>query len=110
MSGQGQDCRSSAGVTTGLVDAIISISRVLARRDLTEAADALADLGADEDFAVIARVARGGEATGRTLLPFDPAHPDYCLIDEGCSLAAGHGGKCRLDAALSRGREATRDA
>ncbi len=66
MSGATQDCRSSAGVTTGLVDAIISVSRVLARRDLTEATNALADLGADEDFALIiaaARVARGGEAT-----------------------------------------------
>jgi hypothetical protein len=53
-----QDCRSSAGITTGLIDAIISISRILARRDLTEATDALADLGADEDFAVIATAAR----------------------------------------------------
>jgi hypothetical protein len=57
-----QDCRSSAGITTGLVDAIISISRILAQRDLTEATEALADLGADEDFLVITeatRVARG---------------------------------------------------
>lgn len=53
-----EDCRSEAGITTGLVDAIISICRVLAPRDLTLSGDALADLAADEDFAVIVAAMR----------------------------------------------------
>lgn len=45
------DCRSEEGITVGLVDAIISISRVLAKRDLSPHAvqEALKDLAADED-------------------------------------------------------------
>ncbi len=46
------DCRSEEGITVGLVDAIISILRILAKRDLTTPAvrEALMDLGDDEDF------------------------------------------------------------
>jgi hypothetical protein len=49
------DCRSEAAVTVGLIDAIISIARVLRRRDLTttEAMDALEDFRADEDVAFL---------------------------------------------------------
>jgi hypothetical protein len=48
-----QDCRSEAGITVSLVDAIIAICRVLAPRDLSQAEDALADLAADEDFSIV---------------------------------------------------------
>lgn len=45
------DCRTSDGVTVGLVDAVISIARVLRHRDLTPSAvvEALRDLASDED-------------------------------------------------------------
>lgn len=57
------DCRSDVGVTVGLVDALISIARVLARRDLDvpDVAEALADLRDDEDMrAILADVAEDG--------------------------------------------------
>src|SRR4051812_13247131 len=46
------DCRTEDGVTVGLIDALGTIVRVLATRDLeSEAArEALADLGSDEDL------------------------------------------------------------
>ena len=46
------DCRSEIGITVGLIDGIISISRVLARMDLThpDVCEALADLQTDEDL------------------------------------------------------------
>lgn len=49
------DCREEEGITVGLIDAIISIARILAKRDLTTHAvvEALADLRADEDIALI---------------------------------------------------------
>lgn len=49
------DCRTEEGITTGLIDGIISIARVLARRDLAAGPvrEALADLRADEDMASI---------------------------------------------------------
>lgn len=45
------DCRTEVGVTIGLIDAIISIARVLAIRDLSapEVQEALLDLKSDED-------------------------------------------------------------
>ena len=45
------DCRSEEGVTTGLVDALISICRILSKRDLSPPAvvEALKDLRSDED-------------------------------------------------------------
>lgn len=48
-------CRSETGVTVGLVDAMISIARVLAKRDLSaaEVQEALLDLRADEDISLI---------------------------------------------------------
>lgn len=47
------DCRTEEGITTGLIDGVISIFRVLAARDLTPEAvrEALADLRSDEDLA-----------------------------------------------------------
>lgn len=46
------DCRSETGVTVGIIDAIITMCRLLAKRDFssTEAREALEDLGDDEDF------------------------------------------------------------
>lgn len=45
------DCRSGVGATVGLIDAIISIARVLRTRDMDDSAvqAALADLRADAD-------------------------------------------------------------
>ncbi len=53
------DCRSETGVTVGLIDSLIFICRILAERDLTShaAVEALKDLGVDEDFLFITRVA-----------------------------------------------------
>ncbi len=49
------DCRSDEGVTVGLIDAMISIARVLAHRDFTPPAvvEALKDLSEDEDVKTI---------------------------------------------------------
>jgi hypothetical protein len=55
-----EDCRSETGITTGLVDVIITSCRVLAQRDLTQAKEALADLAADEDFHVVLAAAGAG--------------------------------------------------
>ena len=55
MTTTSTECRSETGVTVGLVDSLIFICRVLARRDLTatETTEALADLRADEDVAAV---------------------------------------------------------
>lgn len=47
------DCRSEVGVTVGMIDAIISIARVLRHRDKDDFAvmEALADIKQDEDVA-----------------------------------------------------------
>lgn len=57
MADTATDCRSEVGVTVGLVDSLISISRVLVQRDLTDPAvvEALADLRDDEDLQAILR-------------------------------------------------------
>jgi hypothetical protein len=49
------DCRSDDGVTVGLVDSIIAICRVLARRDLgpPPVREALRDLATDEDLRAV---------------------------------------------------------
>ena len=49
------DCRSEEGITVGLVDAIISICRILAQRDLSLPAvkEALIDLATDEDVTAV---------------------------------------------------------
>lgn len=50
------DCRSEEGITVGLIDALISIARVLAKRDLRKhkaVREALKDLDNDEDFGAI---------------------------------------------------------
>lgn len=49
------DCRSEEGITVGLVDAIISIARILAKRDISPEAvkEALMDLAMDEDISKI---------------------------------------------------------
>lgn len=46
------DCRTEEGITIGLIDAIISISRILAKRDLTSEniKQVLLDLQCDEDL------------------------------------------------------------
>lgn len=50
-----RSCRSEDGITEGLVDAIIAIHRILARRDLGSPAvqGALSDMFVDPDFAAI---------------------------------------------------------
>lgn len=49
------DCRSETGITVGLIDAIISILRVLSVRDFypKEVQEALMDLKNDEDLALL---------------------------------------------------------
>lgn len=49
------DCRSETGITVGLIDAHITISRVLSSRDMSspEVIEALKDLKADSDFKVL---------------------------------------------------------
>ena len=48
-------CRSEVGITVGLIDSLIAIARVLAKRDMSseEVREALKDLQADEDIAAI---------------------------------------------------------
>jgi enoyl-CoA hydratase/carnithine racemase len=52
------DCRSETGITVGLIDAIITMVRLLAQRDLSapEVQEALKDLRQDEDLAKVLRV------------------------------------------------------
>lgn len=51
MTETSTDCRTEEGVTVGLVDAVISLARVLRGRDLADPAvvEALRDLASDED-------------------------------------------------------------
>jgi hypothetical protein len=58
------DCRSEAGVTIGLIDAIISIARIVAKRDLKNPAveEALRDLYDDDDLLALRVQARIIEA------------------------------------------------
>ncbi len=55
MPEQPLSCRSEEGITTGLVDALIAIIRVLALRDMkaNETQAALTDLFEDPDFRMI---------------------------------------------------------
>ena len=67
MTQEVQNCRSEEGVTVGLVDAVISILRVLAPRDLstTHVQEALADLTEDPDLRTVL-AARQPPAEART--------------------------------------------
>lgn len=51
------NCRSEEGVTVGLIDAIISISRILANRNLSSkvVTEALKDLREDGDLNLIVK-------------------------------------------------------
>jgi hypothetical protein len=53
------DCRSEEGITVGLIDSLISISRILSKRDMSSGAvqEALKDLHNDEDVDYIFRKA-----------------------------------------------------
>ena len=55
------DCRSEEGVTVGLIDSLIAISRVLARRPLPDSSEAIReaflDLFDDEDLRTVLNVA-----------------------------------------------------
>lgn len=56
------DCRSEEGITVGLIDAIISIARVLAKRDLSQSIaviEALVDLRCDDDLKIVLHTERG---------------------------------------------------
>ncbi len=79
------DCRTEEGITTGLIDAIITAARVLARRDLAPVAvrEALADLRSDEDLAALL-VAEPvcGERFGRTgVCDMPKGHPPIAPPD-----------------------------
>ena len=54
------DCRSDEGITVGLINSIMFISRVLAKKDLSlvNVKEALVDLYQDEDFQAILGEAR----------------------------------------------------
>jgi hypothetical protein len=58
------DCRDEDGITVGLIDAIINISRLLAKRDLSPpvVTEALRDLKQDEDMNFIMDI--GGHTNG----------------------------------------------
>jgi hypothetical protein len=53
------DCRSPEGVTIGLIDAILSVARIAAKRDLKNPAvqEALKDLAEDEDVHAVLNAA-----------------------------------------------------
>lgn len=53
------NCRDETGITVGLIDSLISIARVIVRRDLTapEVIEALRDFGSDEDIAALIELA-----------------------------------------------------
>ncbi len=57
------DCRSEVGITVGIIDAIITLCRLLCGRDMSgdEVAQALQDLRHDEDFAGLLRSTAGDE-------------------------------------------------
>lgn len=71
------DCRSEEGITVGLVDALITILRVLVKRDLSPPAvqEALKDLADDEDARTIFEQER---AEQRLLLSGTPCDHDGC--------------------------------
>lgn len=73
------DCRSDEGITVGLIDSIISISRVLAARDLNTKLllslaiqEALIDFLDDKDFSHIVLAARHAKKFRRTPDQMDP--------------------------------------
>lgn len=51
------DCRTEEGITVGLIDSVITVARVLAKRDLSTPAvlEALRDLRTDSDVASLLR-------------------------------------------------------
>ena len=55
------DCKSEEGITVGLIDAVITISRIIKLRTIdTPAIDnALIDLSTDEDFNYLINIANG---------------------------------------------------
>lgn len=54
------NCRDEDGVTVGLIDALMSIARILAKRDMNpdSVQEALKDLASDEDIAKVLDEAR----------------------------------------------------
>jgi len=54
------DCRGEAGITVGLIDGIISMARILVRRDLSNphVVEALKDMASDEDIRLLNDTAR----------------------------------------------------
>ena len=60
MSDRVIDCRSEVGITIGLLDSLISIARVAAKRPLDDedVRQALRDIATDEDIAFILNQAR----------------------------------------------------
>lgn len=55
------DCRSEVGITLGLIDSILAISRILCTRDLLASVsitDALVDMATDADLDYLLRLGR----------------------------------------------------
>lgn len=59
-------CRSEEGITVGLIDSIISISRILAKRSFEnrDVVEAFKDLADDEDLKTIIKAAKKAKAKG----------------------------------------------
>lgn len=70
MAADTVDCRSTDGITVGLIDAIITTSRVLRDRPLSGVSvrEALADLAGDEDVAHLLWIAELSAPTLATQL------------------------------------------
>jgi hypothetical protein len=74
------DCRSQEGITVGLIDSLISICRVLARRDMKchpSVIEALKDMACDEDVRTILDAASAASLGGREIMAAttDPSDP-----------------------------------
>jgi len=73
------DCRSDVGVTVGLIDAVITMSRLLKGRSFasSEVQEAMADLLSDEDFAAIKSVPAAKHAASMIgIVPIQPMEYD----------------------------------
>lgn len=92
------DCRSEEGITVGLIDALISIGRILSKRDLNSSQhvkEALKDFVVDTDMCLILSIAEcaydispisicpncGDNRTGKGSLVFGDNHQQFCNDD-----------------------------
>jgi len=77
------DCRSETGVTVGLLDAIITILRIVAKRDLSppEVEEALRDLAHDEDLAFLLTAVPTTNKQGITFNPIEGQRDPFASQD-----------------------------